>query len=276
MNLTTELICNFIPNLKKEYVNKIKSKNFIREFIPKSQSNFPISNYCLERMHQFMENNNIYHTKYEVDLLGFPCVSYEGDINNYWLSSKKYDTNYQPFYPTWMISSYLLALATADLGFTDFIDIGSGDGRLSYCAQLVGLRSISVEIDASLCSLQEEIKHNANVIYELIEENAACINFLKLNLFNPIFFISAQPELGEMLATALMKQILFLRNTCRLVGVNLMGTHKHRVYDRDHSVYGWGRFISDTKLSLLKVMTLPTTWTIDQDRDTPYLFTLVK
>jgi len=276
MNLSTELICNLISNLKKEYVNKFRSKNFIREFIPKSDSNFPISNQCLDGMHEFMKNNTIYHTTYEMELLGFPCVSYEGDINNYWLSSKKYDANYQPFYPTWMISSYLLALATRRLGFTDLIDIGSGDGRLNYCAKLLGLRSISVEIDTSLCSLQEEIKHKANIIYELIQENAVYVNLLKLKLSNPIIFISAQPELGEMLANALINQVLLLRNTCSLVGVNLMGTCQHRVYDRDHSVYGWGRFISNTKLSLLKVMTLPTTWTIDQDRDTPYLFTLVK
>jgi hypothetical protein len=274
--LTTGLLCNLISNLKKEYVKNDKSKNFIREFIPISNSTFPISNHFLEGMHEFMENNKIYHTKYEVELLGIPCISYGGDINNYWLSSKKYDTNYQPFYPTWMISSYLLALATTEMGFTDLIDIGSGDGRLNYCAQLLGLRSISVEIDTNLCSLQEEIKRRANVIYELIQENANCIDLTKLKLSHPMIFISAQPELGEMLANALMKQIPSISNRCSFVGVNLMGTSQPRIYDRDHSLFGWGRFINDYKLSLLQVMTLPTTWTVDQDSDTPYLFTLVK
>ena len=32
----------------------------------------------------------------------------------------------------------------------DFIDIGSGDGRIAYCGKILGLNSISIEIDENL------------------------------------------------------------------------------------------------------------------------------
>lgn len=271
-----KILINFLET-KREYIQNFKPTNIIAEIIPTARTNlFPIDKQILTKLHQFVSDNPIYFKKANISINTEDFISYEGDVNEFYLSSKKYDTNYQPFYPTWMISSYLLALATTEMGFTDLIDIGSGDGRLNYCAQLLGLRSISVEIDTNLCSLQEEIKRRANVIYELIQENANCIDLTKLKLSHPMIFISAQPELGEMLANALMKQIPSISNRCSFVGVNLMGTSQPRIYDRDHSLFGWGRFINDYKLSLLQVMTLPTTWTVDQDSDTPYLFTLVK
>ena len=88
-------------NLKNEYLEKIHSYNHIREFLPEPCTQFLLDKSHLEKLHTFFKINKIYYKRENVVLGNIPCVSYEGDINQFWLSSKKYDTNYQPFLPTW-------------------------------------------------------------------------------------------------------------------------------------------------------------------------------
>ena len=61
----------------------------------------------------------------------------------------------------------------------------------------LGLRSISVEIDTNLCSLQEEIKHRANVIYELIQENANCIDLTEIEVISSNDFYLSTTRIGR-------------------------------------------------------------------------------
>jgi hypothetical protein len=70
------------------------------------------------------------------------------------MSSKKYETLYLPFLPTWGLSALVMTLVAKGLGFENIIDIGSGDGRLIFCGSILGLNSVGVEIDKDLCDLQ--------------------------------------------------------------------------------------------------------------------------
>ena len=76
-------------------------------------------------------------------------------MNNFWIDSIKHDASYAPFYPTWMLSAWGLVLHAQNLGFEQIIDIGSGDGRIAYCGKVLGMDSISIEIDENLVNLQE-------------------------------------------------------------------------------------------------------------------------
>lgn len=94
-------LAQHLVKLKDEYLHEFHSYNHIREFIPvpNKQSLFDMT--ILEKLHTFFKHNKIYYNEQNLTLSDMPCISYEGDINQYWLSSKKYDTSYQPFFPTW-------------------------------------------------------------------------------------------------------------------------------------------------------------------------------
>ena len=55
-----------------------------------------------------------------------------------------------------MLSAFLLSLKSKQLGFSELIDIGAGDGRIPYCGSLLNLRSFGIELDANLTELQGE------------------------------------------------------------------------------------------------------------------------
>ena len=50
-----------------------------------------------------------------------------------------------------------LACEAQTLGFEQIIDIGSGDGRIAYCGKILGLNSISIEIDENLVTALQKI-----------------------------------------------------------------------------------------------------------------------
>ncbi|HJR47058.1 MAG TPA: hypothetical protein VJ799_02775, partial [Nitrososphaeraceae archaeon] len=130
-------------------------RSYVSEVVPRQHSTrFDIEQAILDKLNLFGKNNPIYLNQTNIVIDGILCRAYEGDINNYWLSSKKHDTCYQPFYPTWILSAYALAFYSKRFGFKELVDIGSGDGRIAYCSTLVGLKSFSIEIDASLSLLQ--------------------------------------------------------------------------------------------------------------------------
>ena len=262
--------------LKDEYLDKIQSYNHIREFIPdpKHQSLFDKSH--LEKLHTFFRLNKIYYKEQSITLANIPCISYEGDINQFWLSSKKYDTNYQPFLPTWGLSALVMALVAKDLGFENIIDIGSGDGRLLYCGSIIGLNSVGVEIDKDLCDLQNEISSFSNVKFHVINDDSNSIDYSQLELENTMIFISALPESGEMISYGISNQFEKYRDKLHNVGITLMGSNTYRRYSRDRSMWGWGKFIDDCGLKMVECLSLPSSWTLDEKKETPYLFTLFK
>ena len=262
--------------LKNEYLDKVHSYNHIREFIPDPNHQSLFDKSHLEKLQNFFKFNKIYYKEQSIVLANIPCISYEGDINQFWLSSKKYDTNYQPFLPTWGLSALVMVLVAKDLGFENIIDIGSGDGRLLFCGSIIGLNSAGVEIDKDLCDLQNEISSFSNVKFQVINGDSNSIDYSQLELENTMIFISALPESGEMISYGISNQFEKYRDKLHNVGISLMGSHTYRRYSRDRSMWGWGKFIDDCGLKIVECLSLPSSWTLDEKKETPYLFTVFK
>lgn len=90
-----------LVELKNEYLGELHSHNHIREFIPVANHQNLFDKGLLEKLHTFFNYNKIYYKQQGLTLSNIPCISYEGDVNQFWVSSKKYETIYQPFLPTW-------------------------------------------------------------------------------------------------------------------------------------------------------------------------------
>jgi hypothetical protein len=261
--------------LKNEFMLYYKSRRTIlTEVIPLSYSkSLPIEDDVLKSLHRFAEANPIYFRSHDALISGITCRVYEGDINNYWLSSKKHDTSYQPFYPTWMLSAYALALEAKSLGFDQLVDVGSGDGRIAYCTSLLKMGSYGIEIDDELMQVQDAISSITGIKYNAIRADATCFDYGTLDLSRPIFFISALPEMGEMLADSVIRQVLSIDKLRHNVGFNFMGSHVMKSFTRDQTSWGWGSVIASFGLELVGTITLPTLWTMDQMIDTAYVYT---
>jgi hypothetical protein len=270
-------ISQSIVKLKNEFVKGHKVRSIIYEVIPLLYSTkLPIVDGILSTLNNFAESNSIYFESTDVYISGIPCRAYDGDINDYWLSSKKYDTNYQPFYPTWILSAYVLSLEAKRLGFEEVVDIGSGDGRIAYCSKLLGLKSVGIEIDSDLVNLQYKISNLTNIKYRVLNEDATAIEYSSLNLSKPIFFISGLPESGEMLARNVLEKVGEIIELKHSAGFNFMGSHIMKGYSRDKTKWGWGKIIEDFDLDLIGCLTLPSHWTNDQNMDTAYVYTRYK
>jgi hypothetical protein len=246
----------------------------IHEFIPSSSSNIlPIDKNHLELLHHFMLNNPIYSNSHESKIDEIPCMIYEGDVTHFWLDSIKHDTSYAPFYPTWMLSAYTLALISKNLGASHIIDIGSGDGRIAYCGKVVGMESYGIEIDENLVLLQKSISNGTKVNFNIKLGDAIKFDYTSLNLSQPIFFLSGLPEQGELLANSVIEKILNISNLKNNAKFVFMGSYSKRKYTKDDSKFGWGKIIDFFDLDIMKTVTLPTYWTSDQPVDTPFIFT---
>jgi hypothetical protein len=261
--------------LKNEFVRCYKSsRSLLIEIIPVSYSkSLPIDNEVLESLHKFAAANPIYFRSHDASISGITCRIYEGDINNYWLSSKKHDTSYQPFYPTWMLSAYALALEAKSLGFDQLVDIGAGDGRIAFCASLLRMGSYGIEIDEDLVQVQDVISSITGINYKAISADATCFDYGTLDLSKPMFFISGLPEMGEMLANSVIRQVLSIDELRHNAGFNFMGSHVMKSLTRDKTSWGWGNVIASFDLELIGTITLPTLWTTDQMIDTAYVYT---
>ena len=233
----------------------------------------PIDTHSLSLLHRFAQCNPIYLRSSDLRVLGVPCRVYEGDINEYWLGSIKHDTSYQAFYLTWILSAYALVLAAKNLGFEQVVDIGSGDGRISYCAEVAGVRAHGIEIDEGLVGLQNAISKKAGVPHDARRADATRFDYSSLRLTKPAFFISGMPEMGEMLANSVISSVLSMP-FMQSAGFVFMGSHTPKKYSRDHLKWGWGSVIDRHQLKVMSTVTLPTQWTADQEMDTPYVFTL--
>ena len=265
-----------LVELKNEYLSELHSHNHIREFIPVANHQNLFDKGLLEKLHTFFKYNKIYYKQQALTLSNIPCISYEGGVNQFWVSSKKYETIYQPFLPTWGLSALVMILVAKDLGFENIIDIGSGDGRLIFCGSILGLNSIGVEIDKDLCDLQNKISNSSNVKYEVINGDSNSIDYSQFKLENTIIFISALPDSGEILSYGMLNHLKKYKAKLHNVGITLMGSQAYRRYSRDKSKWGWGKFIDDSGLKILKCISLPSSWTLDEKKETPYLFTLFK
>jgi len=269
-----ELFSKTIVELKNEFTRNNKGGSHIQEVIPISSSEkLPIDKNDLSMLHKFAKNNSIYSSTYELEILDIPCMVYEGDMSDYWLDSIKHDTSYAPFYPVWILSAYVLALQSKSLGAKQIIDIGSGDGRIAYCAKVTGLQSYGIEIDENLVSLEKKIVLSTKIDFKPMMADATQFDYTSIELSQPIFFISGLPEVGEMLANNVIPRITSMPNLKTNPIFVFTGSHIMRKDSRDKSKWGWGKVMEHYNLEVIKNVTLPTYWTLDQPIDTPFIFT---
>ena len=158
-----EKLAKNLVNLKKHFASNYAGTSQIQEIIPISKSeSFPIDEYELNTLHEFATKNPIYYNSFEKVINKIPCMVYEGDINKYWLNSIQHDSSHAPFSPTWIMSGYVMSLFAKEHGYSEIIDIGSGDGRIAYCGGILGMKSYSIELDPMLVDLQNSLTKNVN------------------------------------------------------------------------------------------------------------------
>jgi len=265
-------IAKNLVELKKEFVKVYDGNSQIQELIPKSKSElFPIEESDLKLLHEFAEKNPIYYNSFEKKIGSVNCIVYEGDINKYWLNSIQHGSSKAPFSPTWIMSGYVGALLAKELGYSEVIDIGSGDGRIAYCAKILEMESYSIEIDNLLVDLQ-------NILISTLDFHPFCsdavtFDYSSLNLTRPIFFIGGLAQMGGIsLASGVLKSIQSVFNLEKKTGWVFAGTLSQKYTPDPKNEAGWGTLIDDNNLKILKSISLPTAWTLHESDETPYIF----
>ena len=266
-----ENIAENLVNLKKEFVKIYDGQSQIQEIIPISESElFPIPQGDLDLLHQFATKSPIYYNSYEQTVLDIPCVVYEGDINKYWLNSINYSSSHAPFSPTWIMSAYVGLLVAKDLGYSEIVDIGSGDGRIAFCAKILDLESYSIEIDDMLVELQHHL--STTLDFHPYCSDATTFDYSSLKLSNPVFFIGGLSQMGgNELATGVLEKISSITKI-KNPGWVFAGTvsPKYSIDPRGES--GWGTLLFKNNLKSVKTLVLPTVWTFHEPDDTHYVF----
>jgi len=260
-----------LVNLKKEFAKIYDGKSQIQEVIPISKSDlFPIKQQDLELLHQFATKNPIYYNSYEKTVGQTSCIVYEGDINKYWLNSIQYDSSRAPFSPTWIMSAYVGVLLAKDLGYPEIIDIGSGDGRIAFCAKVLDLESYSIEIDDMLVDLQKLL---TILDFHPHCSDAVTFDYSSLNLTHPIFFIGGLAQMGgTKLASGVLEKIDSISNLKKNTGWVFAGTYSQKYQPDPKNEAGWGTLIEKNNLKSVQTISLPTVWTFHEPEETPYIF----
>ncbi len=267
-----EELAENLVELKKEFVRIYDGKSQIQEVIPKSKSElFPIEEAHLDLLHQFATKNPIYYNSFEKKIGSVDCIVYEGDINKYWLNSIQHGSSKAPFSPTWILSGYIGAMFAKELGYLQVIDIGSGDGRIAYCAKILDLESYSIEIDDMLVDLQNLLTSILN--FHPYCADAISFNYSSLNLLQPIFFIGGLAQMGGIfLATGVLDKINSISNLKQNSGWVFAGTLSQKYTPDPKNEAGWGTFIEKNNLKSIQNISLPAAWTIHESDDVQYIF----
>ena len=273
-SLLLDKLSKNLAMIKQEFSQIYDGHSHIQEILPlHSSDSFPIIEKHLDLLHNFAVKNPIYHNFYEQKFMDVMCKVYEGDINEHWLNSIKHGSSCQPFYPTWILSAYIAVSIAKNYGCKELVDIGSGDGRIAYCAKILDLKTTSIEIDDGLVKLQNLISIATNVNFNPICFDAIEFDYNSLKLKSPVFFIGGLPQMGgDILATNVIEKISssnLKKNTC----IVFAGTHSKRQLSGNQSNGGWSALIEKHGLKVLETVSLPTIWTFDQPIDTPYIFT---
>ena len=269
-----ELTKNLV-RIKQSFAKNYSGNAHIQEVIPSSVSEeFALPSQHLRQLHDFAIKNPIYLNHYSEDIEGIPCTVYEGDINEYWLNSIKHGSSCQPFYPTWIMSAYVMTSIAKELGHTELVDIGSGDGRISFCGSILGQTSHSIEIDDVLVELQDAICKSTKQDFHPECQDALEFDYSQLQLDKPVFFIGGLPQMGgDVLATGIIEKINLIpdlkKNTC----IVFAGTHTKRQLSGNLDDGGWSSLIEKHNLKVVDTVSLPTVWTFDQTVETPYIYT---
>jgi len=261
--------------MKQDFAKNYVGNAHIQEVIPSLVSEqFPIDAKHLQLLHDFAQKNPIYFNSYDEKFAGIMCTVYEGDINQYWLNSIKHGSSCQPFYPTWIMSAYVMANIAKQLGYAELVDIGSGDGRIAFCGKLMGLVSHSIEIDDVLVELQKTVTKDTNQNFNLVCEDALEFDYSTLNLKHPIFFIGGLAQMGgDILAAGIIDKINLISNLKFKTGMVFAGTNTKRQLSGNLENGGWSSLIEKHGLNVIDTVLLPTIWTFDQKIETPYIYT---
>ncbi|MDH3696136.1 MAG: hypothetical protein OEQ15_02355 [Nitrosopumilus sp.] len=269
-----DLVRNLVL-VKQDFAKNYTGNAHIQEVIPSLVSEqFPLNAEHLQLLHDFAQKNPIYFNSYEEKFAGTLCIVYEGDINEYWLNSIKHGSSCQPFYPTWIMSAYVLASIAKQFGYLELVDIGSGDGRIAFCGKLLELTSHSIEIDDVLVELQKTITSDTNQNFNPTCGDALEFNYSELSLKQPVFFIGGLAQMGgDVLATGIIDKINSIPNIKKNTGIVFAGTHTKRQLSGNLENGGWSSFIEKYGLDVIGTVSLPTIWTFDQKTETPYIYT---
>ena len=267
-----EEIAKNLVELKKEFVNVYAGNSQIQELIPKSKSElFPIEESHLNLLHRFATKNPIYYNSFEKKIGSVDCIVYEGDINKYWLNSIQHDSSKAPFSPTWIMSGYVGALFAKEMGYSEIIDIGSGDGRIAYCAKILDLSSCSIEIDNLLVDLQISLTTLLN--FNPFCSDATVFDYSSLNLSHPMFFIGGLAQMGgTFLATGVLNKINSISNLKQKTGWVFAGTLSKKYMPDPKNEAGWGTLIENNHLKSVQTISLPAAWTFHESDDVMYIF----
>jgi hypothetical protein len=265
-------IAKNLVELKQEFVNLYDGNSQIQELIPKSTSElFPIEQSHLDLLHEFAIKNPIYYNSIEKKIGSVDCIVYEGDINKYWLNSIQHGSSKAPFSPTWIMSGYIGAMFAKELGYSEVIDIGSGDGRIAYCAKILDLESYSIEIDDILVDLQNQLTSTLN--FHPYCADATAFDYSSLNLLRPIFFIGGLAQMGgTFLATGVLDKINSISNLKQNSGWVFAGTLSQKYVQDPKNEAGWGTLIEKNNLKSIQNVSLPAAWTIHEYDDVQYIF----
>jgi len=269
-----ELVKNLVI-VKQDFAKNYSGSAHIQEVIPVSVSKqFPVDTRDLESLHDFAQKNPIYFNSFEQEIAGILCTVYEGDINEYWLNSIKHGTSCQPFYPTWIMSAYVMASIAKKLGYKELVDIGSGDGRIAFCGKILGLTSHSIEIDEVLVQLQKTIVQSTNQNFNPKCKDALEFDYSQLQLIHPLFFIGGLAQMGgDILASNIIDKINTISDLKYTTGLVFAGTYSKKQLSSNLDNGGWGSLIEKYNLKIVDTVSLPTIWTFDQTIETPYIYT---
>lgn len=275
MNMVLPMIKEIAKNLvelKKEFVNVYAGHSQIQELIPKSKSDlFPIEESHLDLLHRFATQNPIYYNSFEKKIGSVDCIVYEGDINKYWLNSIQHNSSKAPFSPTWMMSGYVTTSLAKEMGYSEIIDIGSGDGRIAYCAKILDMTSYSIEIDNLLVDLQNHLTSILN--FNPHCSDAATFDYDSLNLSQPMFFIGGLAQMGgTFLATRVLDKITLLSKLKQKIGWVFAGTLSPKYPPDPKNMSGWGTLIENNHLKYVQTVSLPAAWTFHEPDEVMYIF----
>ncbi len=254
-------------HLKRTFYHEYDGGSHIQEIIPQ-QDWGGLNRKHIGILHKLCNSNPIYHDTYTQSISGVHCTVYEGDINQYWLDSIKNPGSTQPFYPTWVLSAYILVLRLQQMGYSQVIDIGSGDGRISFCAKILNMNACSIDVDPNLVELQRILADHMGVSLDIRCTDAAHFDYASLGYDNPVLFTGGLPQMGDVLAMDILR---ILSRSHVKYGIILAGSHPRKMMDTTDSLYGWGPIIDKFHLRVQWTMDLPTVWTFDQNFETPYM-----
>jgi hypothetical protein len=165
-----------------------------------------------------------------------------------------------------------------NLGYKEVLDIGSGDGRIAYCARILGLETYSIEVEESLVDLQKLITFSTKIDFNPNCADAVEFDYSNLKLKQPVFFIGGLAQMGgDIWASSIIEKLNTIPNLKKNIGITFAGTYSKKYFSgtRSESMSdgGWKSIIDKNDLKVIKTITLPTVWTFDQPIDTPYIFT---